>query len=404
MKKQIGLALGLAVLSSGAIASKARLQALGEDVDGSYFIQDPRNIFYNPARSIYHKDGVILEWGDTAHLDDSAAEPRAEGGVLKSSGNMVYGIYFGNQADNGNGYKGITGTGINEMNTVSASIAGEAGVQWGFAFTYGQFDSKDKFVVDAATPANERIEGEASLLRTRFGVITGDYEFFGRLNLINEAESKFNTSGAANTQFGFEGKAGWQVGTIANIGDMTYAAVVSALGGEDTGNITGRDTDHEYMAIEVQAGQVKQLNDKATMNWRVGVKRQTEEGAYLVTASDIPDADVTTNAFTAAAKEVEILKVPVNIGLEFMAKEWLVLRGSISHNLWSSAENDGDSFELKNSTVVTAGAGLIFGDLIIDGMIGNSDNTGALGEDTAQSNGTLNTDTLMSRVAMTYKF
>lgn len=38
MKKQIAIAMGLAVLSTGALASKARLEALGQDSFGSWFL------------------------------------------------------------------------------------------------------------------------------------------------------------------------------------------------------------------------------------------------------------------------------------------------------------------------------------------------------------------------------
>ena len=43
MKKQLTVALGLAVLATPAFATKARLQALGEDVNGSYYVNDNRN-------------------------------------------------------------------------------------------------------------------------------------------------------------------------------------------------------------------------------------------------------------------------------------------------------------------------------------------------------------------------
>ena len=48
------------------------------------------------------------------------------------------------------------------------------------------------------------------------------------------------------------------------------------------------------------------------------------------------------------------------------------------------------------TTTVNAGAALKFGEMIVDGSIGGT--TGSTG------NGQLNTDTLMSRVSMTYNF
>ena len=66
MKKQLTVALGLAVLATPAFATKARLQALREDIYGSYYINDNRNIWLNPAQITNHKDLVTFEWGDAS--------------------------------------------------------------------------------------------------------------------------------------------------------------------------------------------------------------------------------------------------------------------------------------------------------------------------------------------------
>jgi hypothetical protein len=62
---------------------------------------------------------------------------------------------------------------------------------------------------------------------------------------------------------------------------------------------------------------------------------------------------------------------------------------------------------LENTTIVNAGASLKFGELSIDGVVGNSDATSAVDgnlTDGAGTNGSLRTDNLMSRVSMTYNF
>ena len=109
MKKQLVVAVGLMVLAAPAFASKARLQALGEDTYGSFYVNDNRNVFYNAAQVNNHKDLVTFEWGDTTSnnassgSDASAAAPRAEGGVFKTMGNMVYGVYLGSESNTSNG-------------------------------------------------------------------------------------------------------------------------------------------------------------------------------------------------------------------------------------------------------------------------------------------------------------
>src|SRR5690606_39517802 len=70
MKRKLALALGLAVISSSAFATKARLQALGEDVYGSKYISDNRNIFINAAYINLYKDQITYEYGDTTSARD----------------------------------------------------------------------------------------------------------------------------------------------------------------------------------------------------------------------------------------------------------------------------------------------------------------------------------------------
>src|SRR5690606_28970424 len=110
MKKIIALA-GLAVLATNtAEASKARLLALGENLEtaGALYFSDNRNIFQNAAYIHEYKDGIYLEWGaqgtefnsnytvpgannNLANKMDTDTNPQAEGGFLKSHGKYVYG-------------------------------------------------------------------------------------------------------------------------------------------------------------------------------------------------------------------------------------------------------------------------------------------------------------------------
>src|SRR5690554_693409 len=97
MKKQLTVALGLAVLATPAFASKARLMALGEDANGSFFINDNRNIFLNAAEANNHADLVTFEWGNNNGAD-SDTDANAEGGILYSHKNLVYGLHLGGQS------------------------------------------------------------------------------------------------------------------------------------------------------------------------------------------------------------------------------------------------------------------------------------------------------------------
>ena len=117
--------------------------------------------------------------------------------------------------------------------------------------------------------------------------------------------------------------------------------------------------------------------------------------------------DNTENDWTAIAAtgETKLTYLPVTMAVEVMAKDWLALRGSIGANVIGTEEDDsGDKETLTTRPLINAGAGIMFGDFVVDGLIGNNTSTGPGAESTAGGVGTLRTDTLMSRVSMTYKF
>ena len=388
MGKKLGLALAISLLTTGAFASKARLQALGEDENGSFIVQDVRNIFYSPAQALYYKDGVAFEWGDTSEISDTNSDPRAEGGILKSYGNMVYGLYFGYEASDGNALRQFAGTGTTEMNNVSFL----AGIQWGAAITYGSFKNEGNYATLTGqtlggTPGGDSLilsDGDASLLRSRLSAITGDWEFYARINLLNNAEAGAagidqNSDGTIEAQAGkqsFDGKSGWQVGAIHTLNEYKYVLTATGLSGENEAG-----TEYKYSAYEFQVGSVKQLNDTASMNYRIGAKYQDEEEGNFITSRQT-GAD--PSAFDGT--EAQVLQLPAVLGLEVQANEWLILRSSVEHVLWSSYDDGTNDSQLADTTSVNAGAGVVFGDFLVDVSLQN----------TNQNN--------KGRASMTYKF
>ena len=101
------------------------------------------------------------------------------------------------------------------------------------------------------------------------------------------------------------------------------------------------------------------------------------------------------------------LFLPVTMGIETNVKEWLTLRGSITQNVFfNSSKYTGGGATANNTnedtTNVEAGMGLNFGNLRIDGVIGNSGPDGTVAAD--NESGVLSLDRLMSRVALHYTF
>jgi hypothetical protein len=374
MKKQLTVALGLAVLATPAFASKARLQALGDDVNGSFYINDNRNVFLNAANINNHKDLVTFEWGDTTQGVDANGTPRAEGGLFKTSGNLVYGAYLGSESNSVNAIRqfgaNLNGASSQEENNIDVFVGGDAGMKWGANLTYSKSEKNE---ADG--------DSEQNALRTRLGVIAGDIEGFANISISNKAEDN-----AGNE---FKGKLGGQIGAIYNLNDYRVFATMTKADGEADG---ATDEDIKYTKFEVGAGRASKLNDKATLFTKasfVNVKAENDNNAgagFGATCS---------NALAFGCEEYKSTHLPVVIGLEYDAASWLVLRSSVAQTIWGKEEDADNKRGFQDTTVVNAGATLKFGELSMDGSIGNGGTTTA---------GNFNTDGLMSRVSMTYRF
>lgn len=388
MKRKLALALGLAVISSSAFATKARLQALGEDVYGSKYISDNRNIFINAAYINLYKDQVTFEFGDTGSARDQrfgsseSTGQRAEGGFTKSWGNMVYGVHFGEESDTANTLRagGIGAVGklaaasaidcttpdplcalladgvvdeTAEQNAISLMLGGDAGLQWGAKLKFSQYK-------------NEKLgagEVESTSAQANFGIISGDLEAFANISLANSLE--------VGDLYNVEGKAGYQIGAVYNLNGTSYFAEYRAISAEEK-EVSALNEDWSISKIILGAGRVQKLNEVSNANYKLEYVRDTTENTGYVDA-----------------KEDVNQKVDATFGVEVMAKEWLVLRGSVSQNIWATYESDGDEFTPADSTQVRAGASLLFGDMSVDAYtaVANDDSDGKF-----------------SRVSMTYKF
>ena len=134
MKKHIVVAAGLAVLSTGAFATKARMTALNQDASfGSFYMDDERNAFRSAGA--FSGNYVYLEHGQNLVRDNNGTAidaPEAEGGFFREGGSLSYGLYL-----NSDTYNNIT-----EANAVAESgradffVSGNSGMKWGARVGY----------------------------------------------------------------------------------------------------------------------------------------------------------------------------------------------------------------------------------------------------------------------------
>ena len=336
MNKRILLTLGLAVMSTSAFATKARLLALGEtETSGSLYFSDNRNMFLNAAYVNEYKDFMTIEFGgegQTGTKKDSDVQPYAEGGVFKSFGNLVGGVYFGGEtatthearqylrlADSANPK-------IHQDNQIDAFIGGEAGVKWGANLTYSKTNDD----------ANKM---KQSSLSTRWGVIGNDFEAFANVALLNKAEA--NGVGVAGTDE-FKGKLGYELGGNYNLGSDYKAFAYWRHAGFDTETVSAAVITSQ---VPPQIGPA--YTGKAEFNtdkYRFGVGRDLalNSKARLLTKLEyvMNSRKVETKDGDADLKDYAI---PLTVGIEYDANSWLTLRGSAYQSLISQQDNDYDT-------------------------------------------------------------
>lgn len=359
--KKVLLITGLAVLSTSAFASKARMEALGQG-SASKFIMDSRSIFLNPAAVNEQKNYIVTEWG-TSGAADSDAAPRAEGGFFREMGTFNYGLYLGNDSS-----RIAHGTGfMAESNALDLFLGGDMGMKWGAKVHYAT--AKD----EQAT-----INQKHSALGLGLGVIQGDLEGYVNMDLSDKSTGK--TAGLAGDESKL--KPSYSVGGSYKFAGWSFFA------------------DYDMSKLEETVTSVMTSTKESTISLGAGRIHEFTPGSRLFS-----DVTLALNTHETAAGKVKTNTLPATLGMEVDATSWLVVRGSVSQNIILGEEKDvaGKTKSKLNSTNVNAGATLNFGKLKVDGMIGNTGGargTGAVGTE----NGALTTDNLLTRVGVTYAF
>lgn len=384
--KKVLLITGLAVLSTSAFASKARMEALGQG-DQSYYAMDTRSVFVNPAALNEVKNYIVTEWG-AGQSTDSVTVPRAEGGFFREHGTFAYGLYLGNDGAN----RTATGaTFLQHQNAMDLFLAGDMGMKWGAKLHYANS-------LDEQTAAYSK---KNSALGLGVGVSHGDLEGYVNLDLSDKS------TGASVAGDEWKRKPGMVIGGSYKFSGMTFfvdytatneditsggagSTLTAGGGGHLTAGTAGTIT-HKTSDITLGAARIHEVSPSARI----------VADARLVLSSD----DVSGSVTTTENGKVKTTKLPVTFALEADATSWLTARGSVSQNviIGSTKNIAGKTTTLANSAVVNAGATLNFGKLKVDGVVGTTPgarNGGTLGA----KEGVLATDNLMSRVGVTYNF
>lgn len=366
MKKHVIIATGAALLSTSAFATKARMEALGQDeVRGSQYLNDTRNKFRNAAHVNNMNNYVVTEWGTNAN---------AEGGFFRDAGALAYGLYFGAEdvntvaaADRLDGNQGFQG----QTNRLDLFVGGDAGVQWGLR-------------VDYSNDENKAQETKTESMGLGLGVIHGSLSGYVNLSLKDDAKGNFlditaNPQTLTDVNDKYEG-SNMNAGLAYGWNNWTFHADYAKVGGDVIDASASTTTEGTVSTITVGAAQVHEISSTAMVFTAVDYVNQKDE-----------------EKAAAGTDEEKTNKLVATIGFEADATSWLTWRGSVSQNVFiGSTETTGvtpvKEASLRDSTEVNAGATLTFGKLMVDGRIGTT------------TAGNLSLDEVLADVAVSYWF
>ncbi len=350
--KKIIFILGMLVLADNAMASKARLIALGQDTNGSLIVRDNRNIFLNPAQIVLLNNSFNFEMGATTPA--TATDPYAEGGMIYDVGNGRIGLQLGRhsyvyqQIETAEGLGTISNL-INPNNTIDVVYGGNKNNPWGVGVHYGS--------ASANAPSNGFPRSETNELQVYGGMVKNKIEFFGQVGVIAEAEGKANATDTDKYKGGpyIKGGMGFQIDDVAKVyGSLTkFDSEVT----DETGAKT------ETTAMIIEANYVRVHKPKADLMFFYG-------GGVLQKTGDEETAGTNTDN--------EELSLPVLLGLEGAATPWMDLRASVTQRvLLNHVENStSDNDHQPNTTIVGAGATLKFTNFTLDATLAGASTNG----------------------------
>jgi hypothetical protein len=359
------------IISQKSFASKARMNSLGGDLTAFYYMNDSRNIFFNPSYVNLNKDFIIFEWGADNHSLGSEASPKSEGGFFKSVDNFNYGLYLGHEGGYTGRNKTNSSTILPQDNPLEVFIAGDAGIQWGASAKLS--NSNDE---------TTGVSRKNSALQVKVGAILGNLEGNILLDLLDKS------TGGANEKEEYKGDLGYTLGVNYFLNDISIYTRLEHSGFDYKRSLDGKlDYKNEEDILTVGIGQIFQLNEKAKLF----------SDLHLENSKSLDKKNLSS---TPSISEVKLLKLPFTLGLETPVREWLVLRASIKQNIYSNKTNASNKKQtLEKTTEVNAGGSIDFGKLKVDGVIGTTDTSGS-----SSKSGLLSFSNLLTQVSFNYWF
>lgn len=372
--KQLLILAAVTVVASGAFASKARVSALSD----SRNINDFQQAFARPYLFKNFGSMATFEWGNSGDQIVANGQPtaHAEGGFLMSNEDSTYGIYFGRRSATFTASAlalgpaagaNVTSDALLEQNPFNIIYASKAGdITWGTTLKYSS--GKD----DVAPASKSSSAGLA------IGATNGTWEAELTLGLLGKTED-----GADSV----EAKGNLEIGVGYKLSEASLAYIKT--GSSKAESTIGGTT---ATALELSATEVGYIRDLvATEDAKVfyGV-------AYKMADNKTVPATIANLGLLTAGKSTSL---PVWIGVEAKANDWMTLRASVSQSVLINETDSGTAKANQDNIAFAAGAGFQMGKGMIDAVFG-TDNGGQL----SFSEGSGTNSKFLTQVSYTYMF
>ncbi len=369
MKKFLIFAALAMLIAPNAFASKARLISLGQNPDGSSYVDDSRSLFLNPAYINMLGDFANFEFGNQA--GSSAATPNSEGGFFHKWGAYHVGLQLGRQSD----FNAVVAdlgtfngsTFVNPQNTIELQIGSGSSLKWGVSLIYGMTESR----AGAATQ-------KASTYEIHGGIKRDKIDAYAAVDMFSRADNDFGAgTNTLTLNPSFKLGAGYEFSNEEKFylesRFMNYKASPGNAGADTTASMN-----------DISVGYAHFLNPDAATKFFYSAAL-----AY-------------TNNSNATLKSTSI---PLVVGLETIATDWLKLRGSVMQNVVLDQKvTRVTNTNNPNSTTVSGGVGINWKKVSIDGTL-----AGTAGGNTAPGSGQggqgrIDGNNFLANASMTYMF
>jgi len=377
MKKIILGTLFLVLMAPSAFASKARLISLGQDKNGSPYLEDTRSVFLNPALLNKQADFADFELGSST----VGTNPNAEGGFFHSMGGYKLGVELGRETDiaalitTANSYMfpaGLPASFTLPHNTVEVQVASGDSYKWGLSLIYGTNEER----AENANPAGAAYPNRLAKSYEIHGGLSHDHwDVHAAVDVFGSAETQ--TADSAYNKFTLN--PSFKLGATYELDAEEKVYVESTFMNYVARNNT-QPSDRTGSDMGVSLGYVHFLNPEPSTRF------------FYATALSFDDYKLTGSGNNNDDK-VYLFNLPIVIGLENAATDWLKLRASVTQRvLLDQRITTVTNNHNPNSTTVAAGVGLKWKKIDLDGTLAGG------------GNGLIDGNNLLANASLTYYF